>query len=66
MSVFSIRDLGGSAGMLRRELQIRGCIEDPTQTDKLCSLKYQNNEARKQSYADSEIITVSSGQCTVA
>ena len=58
MSGFSVRDLGGSTGLLRRELQIRVCIGDPSQKDKLSyiSVKHQINEARKQGYAHSEII----------
>ena len=58
MTGFSLRKLGGSAGFLRKDLWIRGCIGDTSQKDKLSyiSVKHRIHEVKKQGYADTEII----------
>ena len=50
--------MGGSAGLLRRELRITGCIGDPSQKHKLSCIcvKHQIYEARKQVYLNREIV----------
>ena len=46
---FSVRDLSGSAALLRRELRGRGCVGDPSQKDmpRYISIKHQISELRK-------------------